>query len=166
MPITSSRLQVTHHFSLVWLQIRGSQDLLHLGCDYLLEELTELRERLTFIILLKDMILKNTDEETHRVRPGRVPSTHCGVGVCHPPSTTNVTSNLEALWTPYYWDFMEAASCRHDHLLATFLAPFPSLKKWEAELKITTLVFLVALSFLWPGSTWEPPRNPPRVTPL
>ena len=68
----------------------------------LLEQLTELREILTFTSLLKDMI-KDTDEqpdeEIHRVRSGRVPSAGASVpvelgcitllvcGCVHPPGS-------------------------------------------------------------------------------
>lgn len=37
-------LQVTHNFGLAWLQTRSSHDLLSLGLDYFLEQLTELKE--------------------------------------------------------------------------------------------------------------------------
>ena len=40
--------QVIHNFCPTWLQIRASCDTLPLEFDYLLEQLTELRETFTF----------------------------------------------------------------------------------------------------------------------
>ena len=70
-----------YNFCPTWLQIKSSHNLLPLGSDYLLEQLTELRETLTFPSLLKAMIKdadKQPDEEIHRARPGRVLSTFFG----------------------------------------------------------------------------------------
>ena len=87
--------QVTHNFSLSWLQIRGSHDFLPLGLDYLLEWLTDSGKHLfRFTSLLKDMI-KDTDEqpdeELHKAKSGRVlsagTSVSSRVGVCHPFGT-------------------------------------------------------------------------------
>lgn len=70
--------QVIHHF---WLQIRDAYNLL-LGFSHLTEELTELRETLTFTnllyIVVKDMIKdpdKKPDEEIHTTRSRRILST-------------------------------------------------------------------------------------------
>lgn len=69
--------QGTHNFCPTWLQVRASFDIFPLEFDCLLEQLTGLRETLTFASLLKDR-LKNADEqlgeETHRVRSGRISS--------------------------------------------------------------------------------------------
>ena len=46
-----------------------------------------------------------------------------GVGVSD-VACVEVFANLEALWTPYYCDFMEASSPRRDQLL-TISSPFP-----------------------------------------
>ena len=73
------------------------------GSINFLEQLTELREILTFTSLSKDMI-KDTDEQPdealHRVRCGRGPErrSFCplGVGMPHLPGM-NVFANLDAL---------------------------------------------------------------------
>ena len=73
------------------------------GSINFLEQLTELREILTFTSLSKDMI-KDTDEQPdevlHRVRCGRGPErrSFCprGVGMPHLPGV-NVFANLDAL---------------------------------------------------------------------
>ena len=43
----------------------------------------------------------------------------------------DVLANLEALQTPYYWDCVEASSCRYDQL-TPLPVPLPSLEdeKW------------------------------------
>ena len=46
-----------------------------------------------------------------------------GVGV-YDVASVEVFANMEALQTPYYWDFMELSSPRHDQLL-TISSPFP-----------------------------------------
>lgn len=73
-----------------------------------------------FTSILKNVIKdigKQPEEEIHKVRSRRVPSTRAStkreVGVHHPPG-------VEALQTPYYWDFMETFSCRQDQLLTRF----------------------------------------------
>lgn len=40
-------------------------------------------------------------------------------------------ANLEVLQTPYYWDFMETSSHRHDQLLNTFQLLTPLWRGWE-----------------------------------
>ena len=69
----------------------------------MLDWLTELRETLMFMSLLKDMI-KDTneypDEEIHKARSGRIPSTGASVPVelgCVTLPVHNVFTNLEAL---------------------------------------------------------------------
>lgn len=70
-----------------------------LGSINLLAQLTELKETPMFTSLLKIMI-KHTDEELHRVRSGRVPSSGASVpldlGVYH-PCCVDVVTKLEAL---------------------------------------------------------------------
>lgn len=64
-----------------------------------------------FTSLFKDMT-KGTDEqpdkEIHRMRSGWVPSAGAsvpmGLGCVHPPLYTDVFTNLEALWIPYFWE--------------------------------------------------------------
>lgn len=68
MPITRSRSPGSHNFCPTRLQIRGSHDLLPLGFNYFLEQLTELRGTLTFTSLLRDL-MKETDG--HRAKSGR-----------------------------------------------------------------------------------------------
>ena len=41
-------------------------------------------------------------------------------------------ANLEALQTPYFLDFVEASSQRHDQLLTQYTAPLPSLQDGSA----------------------------------
>lgn len=87
-------LQVTHNFCQTWTKITGSHDPLPLRFDYLLEQLTEFRETLTFTSLLCNKgydqgYREQPDKEIQKRRSGRVPSTRasgpCGVGVCPLP---------------------------------------------------------------------------------
>ena len=73
------------------------------------------------------------DEEIHGARCGRVPRAGASVpmelGCITPPAPSmDVFSNLEALQTPFSWDFMEASSQRCDQLLTPFPTPLPSLE--------------------------------------
>lgn len=58
----------------------------------------------------------------------------CGAGVCHPPGV-DVFANLEALWTLYFWDFMEASTHWYDQLSTQFPAPLPPSGEWGMGLK-------------------------------
>lgn len=66
------------------------------------------------------------DEEIHRAKSGRDPSTGASVsmkvGCASPSQYSDVFTNLEVLRIPYYWDLMDASSSRHDQLLTLFLA--------------------------------------------
>lgn len=92
-----------------------------------LEQLTEFRETVTFMSLLKDMI-KDTDEqqdeEIHMARSGWG---GMKLGCNHPPYV-DALINLEALRSPYYWDFIEASLSRHDRSLSTFPSTLTSLE--------------------------------------
>lgn len=118
--------------------------------DPLLEQLTELREILTYNYQFITGVIKDTDEwtdeEVQRVRSG---GTHtqklcpCGVRVCLPPGV-DVFTSVEALWTPHLWDSVEASSCRHAQILTPFPAPLISLEKgmgWAgaANAKVLTM---------------------------
>ena len=92
----------------------GSHDLFPLWILNLLEWLTELKETLMLTHLLKDMIRdtdEQPDEEVHRVRSGRGPSTSWAsvpaeLGYITPP-TVDVFASVEAPQTPSYWGFMD-----------------------------------------------------------
>ena len=86
-------------------------------------------------------------------------------GVPQPPSTYMCSLTCKAPQTPYYWDFREAFSYRHDQLLTPFLAPLLSLKNGEMKLKTPKILILTG-SFWWPAPTQEPSRDPPRVASL
>ena len=89
-----------------------------------------------FTSVLKDMI-KDTDEqpdeEVHRqgkVRKGSEHRSFCphGADRPHSPRKWMCSTHLETPQTPHYWDFMEASSCRYDHVLTLLLAPLPFLE--------------------------------------
>lgn len=71
-------------------------------------------------------------------------------------------SYLEALQTPYYWDFMEVFSHWYDQLLTPFLAPHPFLED-ERRAKNSELL-IVAWFFWWPIRSH--PVTPAPQTPL
>ena len=65
---------------------------------------------------------------------------------------------------PYFGDFMETSSCRHDPLLTPFSALL-SLKKMGGRTENAKLLITVWPS-QWPAYIQEPCRSPPRVTSL
>lgn len=80
--------QVTHNCCLIQLQVKGFYDFPFLGFDNLLVQLTELRETLIFVSLLKNTD-EQPDEEICRVSlkngtKHRSFWSH-GAGICHPP---------------------------------------------------------------------------------
>lgn len=126
--------QVTHNFSLSWLQIRGSHDFLPLGFDYLLQWLTDSGKHLfRFTSLLKDMIKdpdEQPDEELHKARSGRVLSAGASVssrvGVCHPFCTWMCSPNWKFSQPHVIAIFLEASSHRQVQLLTSFPVLLPS----------------------------------------
>ena len=87
----------------------------------------------------QEQTIKNTDEETNRTRSGTVSRLGASVPVelgCITLLVLETFTDLEALWTPYYWDFFGASSSRHDPLLTPFIAPLPSPGNEEEGLKI------------------------------
>ena len=82
----------------------------------------------------------------------------------HHPACVVVFANLEALQTPYYWDFLAASSHRHDQLLTQFLAPLSS-GEWDKTAENSKLL-IMDWSFWLPVSIQEPSRIPPRVASL
>ena len=112
-----------------------------LGSISLRAQLRELRETCIIkqmcISLLKGMI-QDTDEQSDGCL------TRGGLGGSQaqellslwswgasPSWHVNVLTNLKALPTPYYWDFMEASSRRHDQFL-TVSSPSPLSEGWGA----------------------------------
>jgi len=76
---------------------------------------------------------------TNRTRSGTVSRLGASVPVelgCITLLVLETFTDLEALWTPYYWDFFGASSSRHDPLLTPFIAPLPSPGNEEEGLKI------------------------------
>lgn len=71
----------------------------------------------------------------------------------------DVFTNLEPLWTPCYWDFMEAATHRHDQLLS----PFPALSPlWRTGGGAGNPKLLIMVwSFWWLVPIQEPSTSPP-----
>ena len=66
--------------------------------------------------------------------------------------------SVEALWTHYYWDFIEASSRGHDQLLTPIPAPLPSFEEvgwnWKFQASNHGLVSLVTSPH--PGAIQEP----------
>ena len=119
--------QETHNFCLTWLQIRVSQHLLPLGFDYLLEQLTELRETLTYVYqFIKGYRWTARWQETSdKVWEGPKHRRFLSLWSwgTPPPDNVDVFTNLEALRTQHCGDFTDASSCRHDLLGTPFPAP-------------------------------------------
>ena len=98
----------------------------------MLQQLTEVRETLTFTSLLKDAI-KDTDEQPDgereaRGKAGEGPDrrSFCPHGDGVHRLLVWMFASLEALRTLHYWDFMEASSHRHGGPLTPFPAPLTS----------------------------------------
>ena len=69
----------------------------------------------------------------------------------------DVFTNLEALQNLYFWDFMEASSCRHDWSLTPFLALLPSLDNGGGAENSKLLI--MAWSYQWPALIQEPTQS-------
>ena len=121
------------------------------------------RHLLTFTSLLKAMVKdtdKQSDEKIHRARSRRVLSTGASVPVelgCISLQYVDVFANLEPLWTPYFWDFMEASSRRHEQLLTPLLDWLPSLV--DGGRTENSKFLIMAWSFWWPAPTQEPTHS-------
>ena len=74
---------------------------------------------------------EQADEETHRVRSGRIlnPRVSVPVDLGSPSQHVTLLTNLEAPRAPCFWDLREASSCGDDQLFSPFPAPPPSLEK-------------------------------------
>lgn len=106
---------------------------------------------------------EQSDKEIHRMMSGRVPSAGASVlvelvyitllvrGCVHQPGRS---------WNPYYWDFMETSSHKHNQLLTPFPAPLPFLEiglwSWKFQTSNHGLVFLVASPPYWSHSGAHP----------
>ena len=80
------------------------------------------------------------------------------LGVCLSPAV-NVLPSLEALWTLYFWEFLEASSHRRDQSLTPFSTLLPSHENGGGAENSKTDYGLVLAVLLW-----EPSGNPLRVT--
>lgn len=111
--------------------------------------------------IIKEMI-KNTNTQPDEEVPweglggSQVQELLCPCGIGGVPSSQYmvVFTNVETLQTPYYWDFREASSHRHDQLLTPFLAPLISLEN-RVGTEISDLL-IMAWSFCW----WAPIHEP------
>ena len=124
----------------------------------LLERLTELREAPMLTSSLRNMV-KDTDEHPD----GRDTQRCAGSGGapmlsrCHPPSTSTCSPNLGALWTPYFGDFMEVSSHRHNPSLPPFSALLPYRENGGRAGNSKLLI--IARSFWWPALIQEPTQS-------
>ena len=125
--------------------------------------LIELKETITYVYWFIDGYDKDTDEqpdeERYRVRSG---------SVCpeYRASATKESGCISSLAAQYYWDYMEAPSCRYDQLLTPFPALLPSLNDGGGGRAEKFMFLTRAWPFSLPDPIKEPPRSPLEVTSL
>ena len=86
-----------------------------------------------------------------------------------PPSQrAGMFTNLEALQSPYFRVFTEAASLRHDGSFSQSPAPSPSrrVEGGAAGAAGSSRLLIMAWSFRGPARILELPRSPPRAASL
>lgn len=88
-------------------------------------------------------------EERHKMRSGRVPSTESSVPMDMRYATLLVwmCSLTWKLSKPYYWDFMEASSHRHDQLVTSIFSLSPLSRGWWGKTENSKL--LTTAWFSW-----------------
>lgn len=108
-------------------------------------------------------MIKDTDEQTEeeirRVMSASVQSTGSSVPMKlgASPSCMDIFTNLDALCTTYFQDFMEASSYGHNQLLTPFSALLPSQEngEWTEDYKLLIIVW----SFQRPATIQEPSHS-------
>ena len=110
----------------------------------MLEQLTELRETLTYIDCFLNM-KKDTDEQVdkkaHRARSRRVPSTGTSVPVdmgCSTLSAKNVFTALEALQILYFEDFYGGFITEAQWIISSVSSSCPLPGGWKMGLKVSS----------------------------
>ena len=121
------------------------------GSVNLLELLTELRETLTYIEHFVEVYGKGNGWTPRWRQCTGWGIWEGGGGLCRLWVNHSPRTYLEVLWTPYFWDFVEASSQRHDWSST----PFSALPSFQEDGAKNSKLPIMAWPFWWPALIQE-----------